>query len=234
MGILMVRWMDILRGTGILMFAIFVLFFTAYVCPVHAQPPPDTPAPEDGAVEPVQVTPIVETEETFAPGTTFWEDATAGREENLPAVGVWNILITLALVLVIFWVIFRFIVRPLMRGAVLSRGVEEFRIVAALPIAPTKSVQIVKMVDRLLVIGIAENGMNLLSEITDPQLVSEMLTALDEKNPAKYHPFRKAFDTILTRKDETGFEEKQKKFNTTLDDLKLKIKAMKTSPDEEE
>jgi len=234
MGIVMVRWMDILRGTGILMFAIFVLFFTAYVCPVHAQPPPDNPAPEDGVVVPVQVTPIDETEETFAPGTTFWEDAVAGREEDLPSVGVWNILITLALVLVIFWVIFRFIVRPLMRGAVIGRGVEEFRIVAALPIAPTKSVQIVKMVDRLLVIGVAEGGMNLLSEITDPELVSEMLTALDAKNPAKYHPFRKAFDTILTRKDKTGFEEKQKKFNTTLDDLKLKIKAMKTSPDEEE
>ncbi len=76
--------------------------------------------------------------------------------------------------------------------------------------------------------------MNLLSEITDPRLVSEMLTALDEKNPAKHHPFRKAFETILTRKDESGFEEKQKKFNTTLDDLKLKIKAMKTSPDEDE
>jgi flagellar biogenesis protein FliO len=225
--------MDILRGTGILMFAIFVLSFTAYVCPAHAQPPIDTPASEDGAVEPVQVVPTAESEETFAPGATFWEDATAGREEDLPSVGVWNILITLALVLVIFWVIFRFVVRPLMRSAVLGRGVEEFRIVAALAIAPTKSVQIVKLVDRLLVIGIAESGMNLLSEITDPELVSEMLNALDAKNPAKHHPFRKAFDTILSRKDETGFEEKQKKFNTTLDDLKLKIKAMKTSPDDE-
>lgn len=226
--------MDILRGTGILMFAIIVLSFTVHDCPAHAQPPPDTPGSEDGAVEPIPEAPIAESEETFAPGVTFWEDAVAGREEDLPSVGVWNILVTLAFVLVIFWVIFRFVVRPLMRGAVLGRGVEEFRIVATLPIAPTKSVQIVKLVDRLLVIGIAEGGMNLLSEITDPELVSEMLDALDAKNPTKYHPFKKAFDTILSRKDETGFEEKQKKFNTTLNDLKLKIKAMKASPDEEE
>ena len=117
-----------------------------------------------------------------------------------------------------------------MRGAMLGRGVENLRVIASLPIAPTKSVQVIKLVDRLLVVGIAEGGMRLLTEITDPAEVSEMLKALDEKNPSKYHPYKKAFDTMLSRKDESAFEEKQKTFNTTLGRLKEEIRTLRSNP----
>ena len=162
------------------------------------------------------------------------DDFLGQQEENLPSTGLFTIVVSLGLVLLIFWVIFRFVVRPLMRGAILGRGVDNLRVIASLPIAPTKSVQVVKLVDRLLVIGIAEGGMRLLTEITDPGEVSEMLKALDEKNPAKYHPYKKAFDTMLSRKDETGFEERQKTFNTTLGRLKDEIKTLRGNKSEKD
>lgn len=226
--------MDIYRGAVILLLPIFLLVCSASQSMAAAQPLTEETTSDSGVAEPAPANFDSSVDETFAGDVSFLEESTAGREENLPTFEVWNLLISLALVLLIFWGIFRFIVRPLMRGAVRGRGVDDFRIVATLPLAPTKSVQIIKMVDRLLVVGIAEGGMRLLTEITDAAEVSEMLKALDEIHPARFHPFKKAFETILSRKDESGFEDRQKKFNTTLEDLKQKIKTMKSAPEEEE
>jgi flagellar biogenesis protein FliO len=218
----MARWMDILSFTGRCIAVILLCGIILAAAPVYAQP-------ADPGAEPTPVEFSSDIEDPFAQDVRTREDYLSMQDENLPSYGIMNIFVALALVIVIFWALFRFVVKPLMRGAMLGRGVEEFRIVASLPIAPTKSVQVIKLVDRLLVVGIAEGGMRLLSEITEPAEVSEMIKALDAKDPGKYHPFRKAFDTMLTRKDETGFEDKQKKFNTTLDSLKDKIQALKGS-----
>jgi flagellar biogenesis protein FliO len=234
MRIEMARWMDILPGARRYLIPLIILAALAYPSAVAGQTS-ENPAPlQEGAQESPPAEFGAVPGETLAGDVPSREDYFATQDENLPSYGIWNILVALVLVLAIFWVIFRFVVRPLMRGAVLGRGVEDFRIVASLPIAPTKSIQVVKMVDRLLVIGIAEGGMRLLTEIHDAQEASEMLKALDAQHPAKYHPFKKAFETMLSRKDETGFEDRQKKFNTTLDSLKEKIREMKVSVDKDE
>jgi len=227
--------MDIYRRAGILLLPMLFLVCSASLSRAYAQSLAEETTSDSGVAEPSPANFGAAGEETLGSDVLSRDDfLISGSEENLPKYPVWNLLMSLVLVLLIFWVIFRFVVRPLMRGATLGRGVDDFRIVASLPMAPTKSVQIIKIVDRLLVVGIAEGGMRLLTEITDPAEVSEMLKALDEIHPARHHPFRKAFDTILSRKNESGFEDKQKKFNVTLDDLKQKIKAMKTTSEEEE
>ncbi len=229
MRIDMARWMDILKFAGGIIIPVIMSAALAFPSCVYAQPADTASPPADSGEEAAPADFGADIEDPFAQDVRTREDYLSLQDENLPAYGVMNIFVALVLVVVIFWAIFRFVVKPLMRGAVLGRGIDEFRIVATLPIAPTKSVQVIKLVDRLLVVGIAEGGMRLLAEITDAAEVSEMIKTLDARDPAKYHPFKKAFDTMLTRKDETGFEDKQKKFNTTLDSLKDKIQALKVS-----
>ena len=190
--------------------AILFLLFIFLITPVFAQPNGD-----------------LAVEEILGADVTTRDDALVGFEEELPSVGVFNILLALVFVLVIIWLVSRYILRPLLKGVVMGKGVEEFRIIASLPTAPTKSIQVIKLVDRLLVVSVGDGGMRLLTEITDPEEVSEMIKSLDENDPSKYHPFKQAFETLLSRKKESGFEDRQSHFNKTLGNLKEKLDAMK-------
>jgi len=226
MCIEMARLVDTPKGFGFILAAMIFLIVLALPIRGYCQTGQAASGDDKGVTTPADFGALAD-ESTLGKDIPTRDDFLGQQDEQLPSIGIFNIVVSLGLVLLIFWVIFRFVVRPMMRGAILGRGVDNLRVIASLPIAPTKSVQVVKLVDRLLVIGIAEGGMRLLSEITDPGEVSEMLKILDEKNPAKYHPYKKAFDTMLSRKDETGFEERQKTFNTTLGRLKEEIKTLR-------
>ncbi len=225
-------WMDITKVIKPMLSVEVLLIVLAMPLPVLGQPEQDATTPDVGNVPPP--VDFADGEGIIGNDVPTRDDFLSGEEEKLPSYGLFNIFVSLVLVLVIFWVIFKFVVRPLMRGAMMGRGVDDFRIIASLPITPTKSVQVIKLVDRLLVVGIGEGGVRLVAEITDAEEVSEILKALDDKNPARHHPYKKAFDTMLKRKDEDGFEEKQKTFNTSLGRLKEKIDSLRDGKGEVE
>ncbi|MCS7229926.1 MAG: flagellar biosynthetic protein FliO [Candidatus Kryptonium sp.] len=61
----------------------------------------------------------------------------------------------------------------------------EMRIYKKLQIQPRKSIYLIKVLNKILVIGVSENSMNVLAEINDPEIVrvlDDIYSSSNEKN----------------------------------------------------
>ena len=102
-----------------------------------------------------------------------------------------RMILVLAIVLAIIWIIFK-----LLQKSTGGKSSEDkfLRKVSSITVSPGKSVQVVTLVDRAFLIGVADNSVNLLTEITDPELISAMNLYAD-KNAGSSKP--KNFSEVL-------------------------------------
>ncbi len=114
-----------------------------------------------------------------------------------------KMIFVLAIVLAIIWIIFKL----LQRGTGASSAADDkfLRKVASLSISPGKSVQVVTLVDRAFLIGVADNSVNLLCELDDPELISAMNLYAEKKSPSsKPKNFSEVLEIFMPRKKSSG------------------------------
>ena len=103
-----------------------------------------------------------------------------------------RMIIVLAIIIAIIWIIFKLLQKSTGRG---SSSEDKFlRKVSSITVSPGKTVQVVTLVDRAFLIGVADNSVNLLCEIDDPELISAMNLYAD-KNGGSSKP--KNFSEVL-------------------------------------
>ena len=80
------------------------------------------------------------------------------------------------------------------------------RRVAYLNLSPTKTVEIVTILDRGYLIGVTEDNITLLGEIDDKELINAMNVNADKKqNLKKPVNFKELLDSLLVKGDKKNF-----------------------------
>lgn len=103
------------------------------------------------------------------------------------------------------------------------------RLVSSVPLGTGKSAQIITLVDRAYIVGVAENSVNLIAEVTDKELVDAMNLYSDEhKNVKKPRSFADILDIFMPGgpRDKGGvFNSSQNKLSDMLERQRERIKG---------
>jgi flagellar biogenesis protein FliO len=158
------------------------------------------------------------TRETFRP---------EGQPETV-GVDAWTYVrffVALALVLLIIWGL-SFLMKKILVARGLATTTECLKVLYVQSLTPSRSLYLVRLVDRILLIGAGEGGLRTLTEITDPAEVSAVLKELEFKGDFDLNPFRDKLKTLISSEvpDEAlgkeDLDTRQRKMKGTLDRLK--------------
>lgn len=117
----------------------------------------------------------------------------------------------------------------LMKKLLVVKGVagptESLKVLHTLSLTPNRMLYLVRLSDRILLIGASEGGLRTLAEITDPGEVSEILRELEFKGNFEKNPFRERLASLLSSSAaEEGLNENlessHRKIKSALDRLK--------------
>jgi flagellar biogenesis protein FliO len=116
----------------------------------------------------------------------------------------------------------------LMKRFVVARGLagssENLKVLYAQSLSPSRTLYLVRLVDRVLLIGSGEGGLRTLAEITDPAEVNSILKELEFKGNFESNPFREKLKTLVGTEngdsDTQDFDVSQRKMKGTLEKLK--------------
>jgi len=123
-----------------------------------------------------------------------WSEESYSSNQDQPSSFAlfFKMVFALSLVLVIAYVA----IRLLKRGSRISPSDDPFlRHVSHLPLSASRSVDVVTILDHAYILGVSDNAVNLVGEITDKELVNSMNLYAD-KNDNTSRP--KSFDDILS------------------------------------
>ena len=117
-------------------------------------------------------TPVIEDD-----GTINWVESPAGKSQKKSGLGntlaaFLKMILVLAIVLAIIWIIFKLLQKSTGGGG--SDDDQFLRRVAHITVAPGKSVQVVTLVDRAFLIGVADDSINLIAELDDEEMINAM------------------------------------------------------------
>lgn len=118
-----------------------------------------------------------------------------------------RMILALALVIVIIWLIFKFMKKGMKPGA---ENDPFLRKVASITLSPGKSVQIVTCINHAYIIGVSDNSVDLISTLDDKELIDAMnLYADKNQNTKKPVNFADVLDLFMPH----GPREKSEKEN---------------------
>jgi len=135
-----------------------------------------------------------------------------------------NMFISLAVVLLIVWgisVLFKKFVT--VRG--LATSTESLKILYTLSLTPTRTLYLIRLGDRILLIGSGDGGMRTLAEIKDPEEVSVMLREIEFKGNFDMNPFRDRLQSLIGEDEgeqvgKDDLRDRQRKLRSAMDRLK--------------
>jgi len=148
-----------------------LLAFNVFILPITALFAQEEPSSEETVVqEAPSVDPITAREQALS-----WEDYETRDVATPPATSVWGIfrvILTLAVVAAAIYGLVFFIKRSARGG----RGQDPFlKILASVPLGTNRGAYIVAVGSRAWLVGAAESGVNLISEIEDKDILNAML-----------------------------------------------------------
>ena len=136
----------------------------------------------------------------------------------------------LAVVLFVIWglsvVVKRFIQ---VRG--LATSTECLKVLYTMSLTPTRILYLVRLGDRILLIGAGDGGMRTLAEITEPEEVSIILRDLEFKGNFDLNPFRTRLTSLLEAGESPGGHDDD--LNVRQRKLKGILEKLKTPPDDD-
>lgn len=196
--------------------------------PAFAQDDIDSPS------EPGEST-IEQTEDTGIPiGTVLPEDiptreSFAPIQEDGPTIGptpgeYFKVFIGLLIVIVVIWGLSLLLKRFVnIRG--MAGSAESLKVIHTINLTPTRILYLVRLGDRLLLIGGAEGGLRTLAEISDPEEVSLILKEVEFKGNFDLNPFKTKLDGLMGEDDRDpqineDIGVRQRKLDGMLDRLK--------------
>lgn len=212
-----------MRPSGrLLLFCLLIIALTA-ILPAVASAQESTTAGDttNGETTASPLPPDLPTRETFQNPDTEAKSFGPSAGDYL------RVFFGLAVVLVVIWVL-----SILMKRFVTYRGltgsVECLKVLYSLNLTPTRTIHLVRIVDRVLLIGSGEGGLRTLAEITDPEEVSAILKELEFKGNFDLNPFREKLKSLMGEEGETvDLETRQRKMKNALD----RLKEVGTPPD---
>ncbi len=102
---------------------------------------------------------------------------------------VWSFiktLIVLAVLIAVFYYFFRFMSK---KTGTAFRGDASARVLSAVPLGQNKSLQVVDIGGRILIIGVSDGSVNLITEITDRDEINRMRVNLPSESTASHGSF---------------------------------------------
>ncbi|MFH1676157.1 MAG: flagellar biosynthetic protein FliO [bacterium] len=218
-----------MRGIGFPERLFLFLILTWLVCiPAIAQSSKSEPG--DESTKPVQENP---SSDENAPGISlpsdvltresFEKEAPEKKEVGLTAYESLRVLFSLALVVGLIWglsvLLKRFIT---VKG--LASSSESVKVLYSLSLTPTRTLYLVRLSNRILLIGAGEGGLRTLSEITDREEVSTILRELEFKGNFDLNPFKEKLAGLIgsqeTDSDKEDLESSRRRLEGALDRLK--------------
>lgn len=215
------------------LFGLIVLFLYSLSAPAFGQDSEnaETPPIPEGTVEPDQ--PVAD--EPPAEGAIVLPYDIPTREsydqapiENQPlgptTAEYARVLIGLLVVIGVIWGL-----SVLLKKFVTVRGItgasDSIKVLYTLSLAPTRTLYLIRLGDRILLVGASEGGLRTLAEIDDPLEVSTILKELEFKGNFDLNPFKDRLQSIMGA-EETEFElgddldQRQRSLKGTLDRLR--------------
>lgn len=140
---------------------------------------------------------------------TFNDDVTssvstenASSRKNSSGIGIFiRMVLVLILIVGLIYGVFWFIKK---KTNVVTNDDDYLRRVAAINVAPGKSVQVVTLIDKAYLIGVTDDSITLLGEINDDELIKAMNLSADKKaNIKKPLSFSEVLDMFLIKNNKT-------------------------------
>ena len=140
---------------------------------------------------------------------TFNDDVTSSvstentsSRKNSSGIGIFiRMVLVLILIVGLIYGVFWFIKK---KTNVVTNDDDYLRRVAAINVAPGKSVQIVTLIDKAYLIGVTDDSITLLGEINDDELIKAMNLNADKKsNTKKPVSFSEVLDMFLIKNNKT-------------------------------
>ena len=149
---------------------------------------------------------ILSTEQDSSETTTGAQDSTAGRKfefspqysrgVDISWVSIFSwISSVIGLLLLFLYLLRRFLYRPM--GVISSRG--QFELLQQFHLGPRKSICLVKVCDRLFLLGVTETSITRLSEIDNPEEVAKILAQLKASPEIQGKQFREVYQDLVGR-----------------------------------
>lgn len=140
---------------------------------------------------------------------TFNDDVTSSvstentsSRKNSSGIGIFiRMVLVLILIVGLIYGVFWFIKK---KTNVVTNDDDYLRRVAAINVAPGKSVQVVTLIDKAYLIGVTDDSITLLGEINDDELIKAMNLNADKKsNTKKPVSFSEVLDMFLIKNNKT-------------------------------
>lgn len=131
-----------------------------------------------------------------AAGAQNWNWNASDYEPAQRAPSTFALFLKMVFALAVVLVLAYLVVRVLRKGVKLSNSNDPFlRHVSHLSLSATRSVDVVTILDHAYILGVSDNAVNLIGEVTDKELVNSMNLYAD-KNDSTQRP--RSFDDILS------------------------------------
>lgn len=208
--------------------ALVLLWCLSAPSPAPAQS--DNPTP--GAQAPASQAPVSQEPELVSVGDPLPPEVltresfeTAEPETGVigpTAIDYVRVLASLALVIIVIWglsvLLKRFVT---VRG--LASSTESLKVLYTLSLSPTRTLYLVRIGERIVLIGAGDGGMRTLAEITEPMEVSTILQELEYKGNFDLNPFRERLHSLVTSPGlevDEDLDARQRRLKASLDRLK--------------
>ncbi|MCX6646346.1 MAG: flagellar biosynthetic protein FliO [bacterium] len=211
-----------------MLFLALTIISLMVVFQVSAQPPSDN----SGVTEETSVSD--ETATDAQSGIVLPEDIPTRESfepetDNNPAVGPTvgdyvRVFAGLIIVIVVIWGL-SLLLKKFVTVRGLASSSESLKILSTLSLSPSRVLYLVRLGDRILLIGGGEGGLRTLADITNPEEVSQIMRELEFKGNFDLNPFKSRLDSIMGEDDkvpavEEDFGSRQRKLQGMLDRLK--------------
>lgn len=101
-------------------------------------------------------------------------------------------LLSLAAVLGLMIAVVVVMKKFLFGGHVSSSSVVEMSVIGTMTLHPKRSIAVIKVMNKILIVGISEDGMQTLGEVTDPAVLASLDAKLEATTAAPPRSIRKA------------------------------------------
>ena len=162
-------------------------------------------------------TPVIEDD-----GTINWVESPAGKSQKKSWLGntlaaFLKMILVLAIVLAIIWIIFKLLQKSTGGGG--SDDDQFLRRVAHITVAPGKSVQVVTLVDRAFLIGVADDSINLIAELDDDEMINAMNLYADQHSAtSRPRNFSEVLELFMPKKKNQRFSSDMRKSKNVFED----------------
>jgi flagellar biogenesis protein FliO len=206
--------------------SLLILLAVSILClPVYGQDATsDSPPPPDDqpVLESVSDTGGAELPEDF-PTREAYQAADTNAQVGPSMTDYFRIFIGLGVVIFIIWGLSLLLKRFVqVRG--LASSTESLKVLYTMSLTPTRTLYMVRLGERILLIGAGDGGMRTLAEITEPDEVSIILRDLEFKGNFDLNPFRSRLNSLMDSEPESMQDEdlnvRQRKLRGILDKLK--------------